>query len=216
MFLYCAVNNCAFVKYPWDQFRRQGNSVFLFRLVVSILGMIGLGLVALLGFGLYAALRAGLPSDGAIILAVLGAMMIGLPLAVACLIVTVVTEDFVVPVMVRQGRLCIPAWKVCWQLIRAHLGKMVLYWFFKLLLNMVISAMVFAFVLGTCCIGGAILMIPYLGAVLLLPITCFKRSFSVFYLRQFGDEYDIFPPDPAGFVASPVVPGGPGVAGPGN
>jgi hypothetical protein len=205
MFLYCAVNNCAFVKYPWDQFRRQGNSVFLFRLVVGILWIIGLGLTALLGLGLYAALRAGLPQDGAVILAVLGAMMIGLPLSVAFLIVTVVTEDFVIPVMVRQGRLCIPAWKVCRQLIRDHFGKIVLYWLFKILLSIVISAMVFAFVLGTCCIGGAILMIPYLGAVLLLPITCFKRSFSVFYLRQFGDAYDIFPPDPASVVASPAV-----------
>ncbi len=218
MFLYCAVNNCAFVKYPWDQFRRQGNSVFLFRLVVSILWMIGLGLTALLGFGLYAALRGGggLPPDGAIILTVLGAVMIGLPLAVAFFIVSVVTEDFVIPIMVRQGRLCIPAWKVCWQLIRAHLGKVVLYWLFKLLLNIVISAMVFAFVLGTCCIGGLILAIPYLGAVLLLPITCFKRSFSVFYLRQFGDAYDIFPPDPAAVAASPAVPGGPAIADPGN
>jgi hypothetical protein len=216
MFLYCAVNNCAFVKYPWDQFRRQGNSVFLFRLVVSILWMICLGLTALLGFGLFAALSAGLPPDGAVLLAALGAVMIGLPLAVAFLIVTVVTEDFVVPVMVRQGRLCIPAWKVCWQLIRAHFGKMILYWLFKLLLDMVINAMIFAFVLGTCCVGGAILLIPYLGAVLLLPITCFKRSFSAFYLRQFGDAFDIFPPDPAGFVASPAAPGDPTVANPGN
>lgn len=216
MFLYCAINNCAFVKYPWAQFRRQGNSLFLFRLVVWILGMICLGLTILLGFGLFAALRTGFPPDGAAILAVLGAMMIGLPLAMVIFTVVDVTEDFVVPVMVRQGRLCIPAWKVCWQLIRAYFGKFVVYWLFKLLVNIVIGAMVFALVLGTCCIGGLILAIPYLGAVLLLPVTCFKRSFSAFYLRQFGDAFDVFPPDPVTVAPAPVPFVTPAAVDPGN
>lgn len=216
MFLYCAANNCAFVKYPWGQFRRQGNSLFLFRLVVWILGMICLGLTALLGFALFAALKTGFPPEGAIILAVLGAAMIGLPLAMVIFTVADVTEDFVIPIMIRQGRLCIPAWKVCWQLIRAHFNKFVLYWLFKLLLSIVIGAMVFAFVMGTCCIGGIILLIPYLNAVLLLPITCFKRSFSAFYLRQFGAEFDVFPPDPATAAPTPAAIGDSTVVNPGS
>ena len=216
MLLYCAANNCAFVKYPWGQFRRQGNSLFLFRLVVWILGMISLGLTALLGFILFAALKTGFPPEGAIILAILGAAMIGVPLLMIFATIVDVTEDFVVPIMVRQGRLCIPAWKVCWQLIRAYFGKFVVYWLFKLLVNIVIGAMVFAFVLGTCCVGGAIMAIPYLGAVLLLPITCFKRSFSAFYLRQFGDAYDIFPPDPATAAPTPAATCGPTIANPGS
>jgi len=215
MFLYCAANNCAFIKYPWGQFRRQGNSLFLFRLVVGILGMISMGLTVLLGFGLYAALRTGFQTEGAVILAVLGAMMIGLPLAMVILTVVDVTEDFVIPIMVRQGRLCIPAWKVCWQLIRAHFNKFVLYWLFKFLLNVVIGSMVFAFVLGTCCVGAIILLIPYLNAVLLLPVTCLKRSFSAFYLRQFGDAFDVFPPDPAA-APTPASTDWPTIANPGS
>lgn len=216
MFLYCAVNNCAFVKYPWAQFRRQGNSVFLFRLVVWILGMICMGLTVLLGFGLYAAFQAGFSPDGAAVLAVMVAAMIGIPLLMIFATVLDITTDFVVPIMMRQGRLCIPAWAVGWRLIRAYFGKFVLYWLFKLLLAIVIGAMVFAFVLGTCCIGGVILAIPYLGAVLLLPVTCFKRSFSAFYLRQFGDEFDVFPPEPAAVPPTPVPFVTPAAVDPGN
>lgn len=207
MFLYCAVNNCAFVKYPWNQFRRQGNSVFLFRLILWILGMICLGLCGLLGFGLFAALRTSFPPEGAIFLAILGAAMIGVPLLMIFLTIVDVTEDFVLPVMVRQGRLCIPAWKVCWRLIRDHFGKFVLYWLFKLFLTFIIWTMLFAFAVGTCCVGLILMSLPYLGAVILLPVTCFKRSFSALYLRQFGAEFDIFPPEPAPYIPSAPSPG---------
>lgn len=216
MFLYCAVNNCAFVKYPWSQFRRQGNSVFLFRLVIWILGMISVGLCVLLGFGLFAALKAGFPTEGAILLAILGSAMIGVPLLMLTWTVLDVTEDFVIPIMVRQGRLCMPAWKICWRLIRDHFGKFVLYWLFKLLLTVVIGAMVFAFAVGTCCVGLILMSIPYLGAVILLPVTCFKRSFSAFYLRQFGAEFDIFPPEPPTAAPTPAPFVTPAAVDPGN
>jgi hypothetical protein len=52
--------------------------------------------------------------------------------------------------------------------------------------------------------------IPYLGTVLLLPVLVFKRSYSIYFLRQFGPEYDVFPPAPpappvTGLQPSPVA-----------
>jgi len=35
-------------------------------------------------------------------------------------------------------------------------------------------------------------VIPFLGTVLLLPVHVFKRSYSLYYLAQYGEEYDTF------------------------
>ena len=39
-----------------------------------------------------------------------------------------------------------------------------------------------------------ILIIPYISTVVTLPIWYWFRAFSVEFLAQFGDEYDLFPP----------------------
>jgi hypothetical protein len=36
------------------------------------------------------------------------------------------------------------------------------------------------------------LAIPYLGTVLYLPVLIFHRAYSLYYLAQFGPEYDLF------------------------
>ena len=40
MFLHCVAQNKAEVKFPWRKFRRQANSLFLFRLVVGIVSFL--------------------------------------------------------------------------------------------------------------------------------------------------------------------------------
>jgi len=46
----------------------------------------------------------------------------------------------------------------------------------------------------TCCVGILLLIIPYIGTVVTLPIWYTLRAFSLEYLAQFGPEYDVFPP----------------------
>ena len=47
--------------------------------------------------------------------------------------------------------------------------------------------------LFTCCIGFIILSIPYIGTVILLPVSYTFRAMSVEFLEQFGPEFKIFP-----------------------
>lgn len=47
--------------------------------------------------------------------------------------------------------------------------------------------------LATCCIGFLFLIIPYIGSVIMLPVSVTFRAFSVEFLEQFGGEYKIFP-----------------------
>jgi hypothetical protein len=50
------------------------------------------------------------------------------------------------------------------------------------------------FGLFTCLLGFALLLIPYIGTVITLPIWYTLRAFSLEFLAQFGLEYDLFPP----------------------
>jgi len=43
---------------------------------------------------------------------------------------------------------------------------------------------------------------------LLLPVLIFKRAYSLYYLAQFGPEYDVFP-QPAAAPAAPPPPTAP-------
>jgi hypothetical protein len=36
------------------------------------------------------------------------------------------------------------------------------------------------------------MIIPFLGTVLLLPVHVFRRAYSLHYLAQYGEEYDVF------------------------
>ena len=64
-------------------------------------------------------------------------------------------------------------------------------------------------ILLTCCIAGCLLVLPYLGTVLLLPVLVFRRSYSLCYLAQYGGEYDVFAPPsaPPPLVPAPVSTG---------
>ena len=48
-------------------------------------------------------------------------------------------------------------------------------------------------------------VLPFVGTVLLLPVLLFKRAYSLYYLAQYGPQYDVFP-QPAAPPAGPLPP----------
>ena len=54
------------------------------------------------------------------------------------------------------------------------------------------ALLVLTLVVVTCCIAGCLMMIPYIGTVLLLPILVFSRAYSLHFLAQFGPRFDAF------------------------
>jgi hypothetical protein len=121
------------------------------------------------------------------------------------------TMDFVVPVMFLRRSRCLAAWREFYRLLGAHPGQWILYILFQIVLTIAIGALVVMVVIITCCCAGCLMALPYLGTVLLLPILVFKRAYSLYFLAQFGPEYDVFPPPPPappapGLPPMPVVP----------
>ncbi|HUC84048.1 MAG TPA: hypothetical protein VL970_02565 [Candidatus Acidoferrales bacterium] len=193
MFLHCVALDKAEVEAPWRQYAAQGNSLFWFRLVVSLIGMaLCLPLVIFLVAGIIRMVMQGAPDMAGVMTALglfLGLVLVGVPLA----LIRKFTADFVVPIMYLRGGTCTGAWGEFWRLLAKNPGLFTVYILFQIVLAIAIGFIVLAAVLVTCCIAGCFLALPFIGTVLLLPVLIFKRSYSLFYLAQYGPEYDVFP-----------------------
>lgn len=194
MFLHCVAGNRAEVRVPWNTYGAHGHSLFLFRMVLGLLGVLGIVPLLVVGFWQFKEI-ADIRSADLIMMARLGAVVIGVGImALVFGVVGKLTSDFVVPIMFLRTSRCLGAWNEFWGLFSAHFGSFVLYLLFQLLLHGAIALLVLAVVLVTCCVAGCLLAIPYVGTVLLLPVLVFSRSYSLHFLAQLGTRYDVFAP----------------------
>ncbi len=196
MFLDNVLNNRAEVAAPWRRFARQGNSLFLFTVAF------GLGCLAVAAAILGMALAVAWPdlarhTFGA---NALGALVLGglcfLCFLVAAAGVWTYLEDFVIPLMVLRACGAMDAWAAFLDLFRGHAGAFVLYLLVRWALGLAVGA---AEVLLCCCCCGVVL-VPYLGAVLLLPLHVFWRSYSVHFLEQAGPAFRLFRGNPSSYL----------------
>jgi len=197
MFLHCVAHNKAEITTPWTKFRQHANSLFLFRIVLGLIGFITIGLPLLLAVGVIIMMIAG---DGAIIIGVFGGIIIGLIILVGAIIFGLIskfTMDFVVPIMFLRTTSCVAGWREFLTILSANKARFVLYILFQIVIAIAIGAIkTMGFCIGCCFCGiSLLLLIPYIGTVILLPLPVFKRSYSLLYLKQFGPEFDVFSPE---------------------
>jgi hypothetical protein len=193
MFLHCVALDQAEVSRPWSQFAHEGNSLFLFRLGLGLIGwVLTLPLVVMIAVMIFRMVQRGEPDAGGI----LGAAALGLLLITVALVFAIIhklTTDFVVPIMFLRRSRCLTAWKELRTLLSSHAGQFILYLLFSIVLAMAIGMMVVLAMIVTCCFC-CLMLLPYVGTVVVLPVLVFKRSYSLYFLAQFGREYDVFPP----------------------
>lgn len=207
LFLDNIAKNLSRVTGAWSAYRAQGNSLFRWRLVFTIATTV-LVLVMLggIGYSLYAFFETEIGMAGAIPAIVLGLLFIAVVIAVAY--ISLLLEDFVVPLQFRYGGTTRAAWRRFLPLHNEYALNFVLYALWKTLLGFVSTAAIFALALLTCCIAALVMAIPYLGAVLLLPVYTFYRSLGPEFLRQFGEEYQIWDDLPEPVPSDPPLPPG--------
>jgi hypothetical protein len=197
MFLHCVARNEAQVSAPWTKFRRHGNSLFLFRIVLGLIGFVVIGIPVLLVAGLIIMMMA---SEGAVAVGALGLVITGFIIFLAAIIFALIgkfTKDFVVPIMFLRTASCTAGWREFLTILSVNKARFALYILVQILIAMVIGAIVWmGFCIGCClCCISVLLLIPYIGTVILLPIHIFTRSYSLLYLRQFGPQFDVFGPE---------------------
>jgi hypothetical protein len=194
MFLHCVALDRAEVVVPWHKFGREGNSLCRFRLALGLIGIVlMLPPVVLAGALVLGMIQHGAPSLGGV-LGLIGAGLMVVALGTVFAVVGKLTRDFVVPIQFLRGVGCRAGWRELLGLLSARPGHFLLYLVFQIVLSIAAAVLVLVGIFATCCIAGCILIIPYLGTVLLLPVLVFKRAYTLHYLAQYGPEFDVFAP----------------------
>jgi hypothetical protein len=202
IFTDCIVRNRAAIVVPWKEFRVEANSFFMFS-VLAVLTLITFATVGILGLALPLILpgHGARPGTGLLIafcffLFVLVCLAFGFAL----------TLQLMIPVMYRQRCRAMDAFRQTLRLIVDRPGPVLLYMLFFLVLVIAAAMISCALTCVTCCIAA----IPYIGAVILLPLPVTLGAFSLLFLRQFGPDYDVWadfmPPDLLPMLMPPPAP----------
>ncbi len=191
MFVDCIVHNRGAIEAPWREYRREGNSLFLWALLLTGISLALTALLALpfivryLASGDFGEFGVGslIYLIGVVVFFVIGGLLL------------TVINWFMVPVMYRQRCNAMTAFMTVVRLIMSEPAPFILYVLFGAVV-MIAGTMVSCLVTCvTCCIAA----IPYVGTVILLPLYTFYYAYALLFLRQFGPEYDVW----AGVAADP-------------
>jgi hypothetical protein len=194
MFLHCVAENKAEVVNPWCKFQKHANSLFLFRIILGIISflLVGLPILGIVFFVIMLICKTDLYIYSIPGIAILGTLTF--ITSIAMFLIKKFTMDFVVPIMFLQTSSIKAGWRIFVTVLSANALRFVLYLLFQIVMGMVIGAIIaIGACIGCClCCISALLFIPYIGTVILLPFFVFKRSYSLYYLRQFGPAFDVF------------------------
>jgi hypothetical protein len=192
MFLHCVALGRAEVGVPWRQHARKARSLFLFRLALGLIAAV----LMLLLLATIVVFVVQIVRQGATLLAsLLPILAAGLALVVIGIgfgVVAKLTRDFVVPIMFLRDGTCREAWSELLGLFAGSFHLLIIYLLFQIVLALAIGMIVLVAVIASCCIAGCLLVLPYVGTVLLLPVLVFQRAYSVYYLAQLGPQVDLF------------------------
>ncbi len=203
MFLHCVAQNKAEVVNPWHQFGRHGNSLFAFRIVLGLITfVVAVAFLVLIGLvGFVAKTRAGF--NYFTITGIVSCSLLFLATIIISAVVSKFTKDFVTAIMYRQTYSSVAAWHVLLDVLAFNKARFFLYLLFQIVIDMACAAIVVAAACLTCGCGCCLFLLPYIGSVALLPISVFQRSYSLYYLAQFGPEFHVIAP--AAVAPPPVV-----------
>ncbi len=176
---------------PWKEFRKEGNSLFLWRVGFTFLMLAFIGTLV---FFLYSYIEAGVNrGESAPFWIYLSFLAVFLA---TVLYIDLYLNHFVVPIMYKRRTGVLRGWHVFLELWARHPWPFLLYGI--IMLGMGIGVFLFVMIAGllTCCIGFIFLVIPYFNRVITLPFLVWFRAMSLYFLEEFGEEYKLLEPVP--------------------
>jgi hypothetical protein len=206
LFLDNVVHGRAEITRPWHEYRREGNSLFLWQLGFLVVTLIATVIVLLPGILL---LFTELRSDPDTV-PVAGILLLVLPLipwAILLAYIGFFLRGFVVPIMYRERLTATAAWRVFLPVLRARWGSFLLVGLFVAALSVGVTIGLVILGCVTCCIAWIVMAIPYLGTVVLLPLWVTYRAFTLEFLAQLSPRFDLF--GAAAAAPAPVPPSPP-------
>jgi len=189
IFLDNVVHNRAAIAEPWRRYKKIGNSLFLFRLIAGLLCLpLALGVVGLfawLAFGPDGWVHLGGAASAA---GIVGTATLAFVVGVAALYVVFFLDAFVVPLMFHYDLGVMDAWRRFGLLFAANKGSFLLCGLFVFVLCVLAAIAVMVTGVMTCCLGFMLLVLPYVGTAVLLPLIVTYRAFTVAFLAQLDPE----------------------------
>jgi hypothetical protein len=188
VFLDNVVHARAAIVEPWKRLGKLGDSLFWWRLgfVVIVLAIV-LAVVAAVILPAAAASLGETLRGLSIAAILLGALALAV-VAVVALLVVLLLEGFVIPIMYRFELSATAAWRTLLPWLKRFPGWFLAYAVVIFLAAIVLQVVILVLCLFTCCI----VLIPYVGTVILLPVWVLYRAYSVEFLAQFHPDFDLF------------------------
>lgn len=175
----------------WRAMRREGNSLFVVRLVI----MASFVLLAVMGviWGKMAgvtALTSWLPPSLPGRLA--WALYMGV-LSIAWVVVIELDRELVVPILYWRRESALKAWLMVLKFCNNHPFALLSFLTMRFLVEAVVAIGVVVLTALSCCLFWVVLSIPFFGNVLFLPVTFFRCGLGISILRQW--KPDLPPPN---------------------
>ncbi len=196
MFIDGIVHNRGAVKEPWEQYKEQGNSLFKLNLGLG-LGFLGVlatfSLLSVLLF-VYVGIENPMVVVGFAIM-----MLLMIPLIFALIFVSWFINTLVVPTMYTQKT----SWRQALHSVRTNMlpgqaSSVLVLMFIQIGMAIGTSLIVTLFTCFTCCIAA----LPFVGTVMMLPLFVFLRSYTLYFVDQFGANFSMFHDETEGVSAS--------------
>ena len=190
MFLEGVTSGTASVTASWRRWRDPANAAFVWLLLFRMLrGTVLTGSV-FAGAGLVFMSSAGFSGiSGALVVA---AAFVGV-VFVTFVCIGHFFEAFVLPLMYRYRIRAGAAWRLFLDILRPNWPGFLLYLAVVLFLRTAAALAILVAALATCCLGAVLVAIPYIGTVLLLPVTVYFRLLSLYFLQQFHRDFRFVP-----------------------
>jgi hypothetical protein len=187
VFTDCVVKNHAAIAEPWREYRREGNSYFLYALLVGFASLVTMAVLVLIAW--VPIRRIFFDRDGTDlgVMIFVPVILMFLLWALIAVFITMVSH-FMVPVMYRRRCSAGQAFVDVTKLIFANPAPFILFVLFGIALAIGVGVVGTIVACLTCCIGG----LPYISTVLLLPAIVWIAAYRLLFLRQFGDQYDVW------------------------
>lgn len=186
IFTDCIARNRAAIAVPWREYRREGNSYFLFLLLVGFGSLSIFGVVAFCAFGVG---LLGHDANNSTMTPLLIVCLVVFLLVLLCFaFVFGVISFFMVPLMYVRRCRSGEAFRQIAGLLLENAGSFILFCLFGFCLLLGVGMISGIAACLTCCIAA----LPYVGTVILLPVYVCLRAYGLFFIRQFGADYDVF------------------------
>jgi hypothetical protein len=208
IFIDCIVRDRAAIIAPWHEYRREGNSLFLFSLGVALL------LLILFAIGVLPFVLPHFLHHRHLGVTVSLGLVFWVVLFIIAALSWWVISQLMVPAMYRQRCSAWSAFQKTLDLITSHAAEVILFILFLVVISIALGIIVLLVGLLTCCIGLCLFTLPYVGTVILLPVEILLFGYTLLFLRQFGNNWDVWATveTPAGQAVEQDPPAPPAVA----